>query len=163
MSGPTCGADALADSPLVGRLLEEWAPVFDAKVLPLLDPTTLAVFGRVGEACRDAVLRSPELPCAGRTVGAEFRVEEFVESVKLLAWAKDNGCRWDEHTFAAVAKGPLLPSPRADAWMCCSGRGSTIARGMGGHARPPLCSGRGRTGARGIRTRSTRCAARGVP
>ena len=92
----------------MGRLLEEWAPVFDAKVLPLLDPITLAVFKRVGEACRDAVLRSPDLPCAGRTVGVEFMGEEFVESVKLLAWAKVNGCRWDEHTCAAVAKGGRL-------------------------------------------------------
>jgi hypothetical protein len=92
----------------VGRLLEEWAPVFDSKVLLLLDPTTLAVFGRVGEACRDAVLRYPELPCAGRTFGRNFRVENFVGSVKLLAWAKENGCRWDAHTCAAVAKGGRL-------------------------------------------------------
>ena len=71
-------------------------------MLPLLDPITLAVFGRVGQACRDAVMRSPELPCAGRTVGVKFRVEEFVESVKLLAWAKDNGCPWDDRTCEAA-------------------------------------------------------------
>ena len=74
----------------------------------MLDPITLAVFGQVGQACRDAVLRSPELSCAGRTVGGEFRVEDFVESVKWLAWAKDNGCRWDAHTGAAVAQGGRL-------------------------------------------------------
>jgi len=43
--------------------------VFDCVVLPLLDPATRALLGRVGQACRDAVLRSPKLPCAGRTVG----------------------------------------------------------------------------------------------
>ena len=56
------GADALADSPLLGRLLVgEWSDVFDYEVLPLLDPTTRALLGRVGQACRDAVLRSPKL------------------------------------------------------------------------------------------------------
>ena len=42
------GAAALADSPLLGRLLEDLAAVFDAEVLPLLDPTTRALLGRVG-------------------------------------------------------------------------------------------------------------------
>jgi hypothetical protein len=60
------GAAALADSPLLGPLLEEWSDVFDAEVLPLLDPTTRAVLGRCGQACRDAVLRNPKLACAGR-------------------------------------------------------------------------------------------------
>jgi hypothetical protein len=77
-------------------------------VLPRPDPTTRALIGRVGQACRDAVLRSPERPCAGLTFGGRFRVEDFVGSVKLLAWAKDNGCPWEAHTCAAVAKGGRL-------------------------------------------------------
>ena len=85
--------------------MERLREVFDKEVLPLLSPTTRAVFGRVGQASRDAVLRSPELSCAGRTVGVKFRVEDFVETVELLAWAMDNGCRWDAHTCAAVTKG----------------------------------------------------------
>jgi hypothetical protein len=59
------GAAALSDSQLLGRLLEDLVDVFDAEVLPLLDPTTRALLGRVGQACRDAVLRFPKLPCAG--------------------------------------------------------------------------------------------------
>jgi hypothetical protein len=88
------GAAVLAESPLLGPLLEEWSDVFDAKVLPLLDPTTRALLGRCGQACRDAVLRSPKLPCAGRTAGVKLKVKEFVGSVSRLAWAKDNGCPW---------------------------------------------------------------------
>ena len=97
------GAAALADSPLLGRLLEEWSHVFDAKVLPLLDPVTRALLGRVGQACRDAVLRCPKLPCAGQTVGVELELRSFVGSVKLLAWAKDNGCSWDFRTCRRAA------------------------------------------------------------
>ena len=37
---------------------------------------------------------SSKLPCAGRTVGVKLQVEEFVGSVQLLAWAKENGCPW---------------------------------------------------------------------
>jgi len=97
------GAAALADSPLLGRLLGELTDVFDAEVLPLLDPTTRALLGRVGQACRDAVLRSHKLPCAGRTVGVKLQVEEFVWSVQLLAWAKANGCPWDWRCCALAA------------------------------------------------------------
>ena len=63
-------------------------------MLSRLDPTSRALLGRVGQACRDAVLRSPKLPCAGRTVGVKLQIKEFVMSVKLLAWAKENGCPW---------------------------------------------------------------------
>jgi len=108
LPGPVRGADALADSPLLGALMVDLREVFDAKVLPLLSPATCAVFGRVGQACLDAVLRSPEIPCAGQTVGVKLGVKDFVGSVKLLAWANDNGCPWDAHTCAVVAKGGHL-------------------------------------------------------
>jgi hypothetical protein len=91
---------ALSDSPLLGRLLVEWSDVFDFEVLPLLDPTTRALLGRCGQACRDAVLRSPKLPCSGRTVGVTVEVIEFVVSVPLLAWAKENGCPWKARVCA---------------------------------------------------------------
>ena len=45
------GAAALSNSPLLGRLLEELSAVFDAEVLPRLDPTARALFGRAGRAC----------------------------------------------------------------------------------------------------------------
>ena len=75
------GAEAIADSPLLGRLLGKWSDVFDYEVLPLLDPTTRALLGRVGQACRYAVLRSPKLACAGRKVGVNLDVDCFVVSV----------------------------------------------------------------------------------
>ena len=102
------GAAALADSPLLGRLLGQWSDVFDYEVLPLLDPTTRALLGRVGQACRDAVLRSPKLPCAGRTVGVKLQIKEFVGSVKLLAWAKENGCPWEARVCMLAAWGGHL-------------------------------------------------------
>jgi hypothetical protein len=46
------GAAALANSLLLGRLLQDLPAVFDAEVLPLLDPTTRALLARVGQACR---------------------------------------------------------------------------------------------------------------
>ena len=66
--------------------------VFDCQVLPLLDPTTGARLARVGQACRDAVLRSPKLPGAGRTVGVKLPVDDFVGSVVLPAWSVANAC-----------------------------------------------------------------------
>ena len=82
--------------------------IFDAEVLPLLDATTHALFRRVGQACRDAVLRAPKLPCAGRKLGVNFDVDCFVGSVELLAWAKENGCPWDASVCTPTAKyGPL--------------------------------------------------------
>jgi hypothetical protein len=86
------GAAALADSPLMGRLLEDLVAVCDAEVLPLLDATTRALLGRCRQACRDAVLRSPKLRCTGRIVGVKLKVSEFVGSVQLLAWAHASGC-----------------------------------------------------------------------
>jgi hypothetical protein len=102
------GAAALADSPLLGRLLGEWSDVFDFEVLPLLDATTRALLGRVGQACRDAVLRSSRLSCAGRTVGVPLLVKQFVVSVELLAWAKDNTSPWVERVCALAARGGHL-------------------------------------------------------
>jgi hypothetical protein len=149
------GAAALAESPLLGPLLEQWSDVFDAKVLPLLDPTTRALLGRCGQACRDAVLRSPELPCAGRSVGVKLQIEAIVVSVALLAWAKGNGCPWKARN---VVKPPL----GAGTYRCCSGHGSAAARGAWGRVKPPLgagtwrcCSGRASTTASGTRGRVT--------
>jgi hypothetical protein len=87
---------------------------YDEEVLPLLGPTTVALFGRVSQACRDAVedalsWHSPEgeLTCACRSAGVAFIVEHFVATVALLSWAKDNGCPWDDRTCeAAFAGGP---------------------------------------------------------
>ena len=63
-------------------------------MLPRLDPTDIAIFGRVGKASRAAVLSSG-LPHAGANIGAGvpfFELRNFVGSVERLAWARDNKC-----------------------------------------------------------------------
>jgi len=45
-------------SPLLPRFLEKLPEVFEVEVLPRLGPTYLALFGRVGGACRAAVVAS---------------------------------------------------------------------------------------------------------
>jgi hypothetical protein len=91
------GGDPRSRGPLrlaaAGWLQGDLAAVFYAEVLPLLDATTRALHGRCGQACRDAVLRSPKLPCAGRTVGVKPKVKECIVYVQLLAWAKEDNCR----------------------------------------------------------------------
>jgi len=106
--GGVRGAAALSDSPLLGRLLLDLPAVFDAEVLPRLDPTTRALLGRCGQACRDAMLRSPDLPCAGRIVGLKLDVADFVGSVKLLAWAKTKGCPWRNSLGVTGRHNPCL-------------------------------------------------------
>jgi hypothetical protein len=98
-------AEALVDSPLIGALMIDLRHVFDKEVMPLLNPVTLALFGRTSRACRDAVLEehNPALqPHAGGATGALFRIEDFVSSVPLLAWARENGGPWD-HTVCETA------------------------------------------------------------
>ena len=103
------GAAALADSPLLGRLLGEWSDVFDYEVLSLLNPTARALLGRVGQACRDAVLRSSKPPCTGGTApGVPLKLSEFVGSVRLLGWARKNGCPWNVRTCQVIAQGGHL-------------------------------------------------------
>jgi hypothetical protein len=62
------------------------------------------LLGRCGQACSDAVLRPPTLPCAGRS-GVKLNVKEFVGSVSRLAWARLNGCPWSAMTCAFAARG----------------------------------------------------------
>jgi len=153
------GAAALSDSPLLGRLLQDLPAVFDVEVLPRLDPTARALLGRCGQACRDAVLRSPDLPCAGRTLGLKLEVANFVGSVKLLAWAKAKGCPWRNSLGASLrhnpcqlaAKGGHLAvlvwarengCPWWDEYICAGGRSGRAPGGVAGR-----CCGRGSTAA----------------
>jgi len=106
-------------SPLLGRLIELPA-VFAAEVLPRVDPTGRGLIVRVGRASRAVVVASG-LPRAGRSVGVPLKIQDFVGSVELLAWAKENDCPWIARTCAAIA--------RAGTCRCCGGRGSSTARG----------------------------------
>ena len=65
--------------------------------------------------------------------------------LEVLQWAQDRGGEWNEETCARL---------RADTWRCCSGRGSTTARGTGVRFRAgtlQCCSERGSTTVRGGR------------
>jgi len=100
------GGDSNAPvSPLLGRLLDEWPDLFEAEVLPRMDPTTRAVLAQVARAGRDAVRLPPDLACAGRTVGVRLKLAEFVGSAGRLAWAKANGCPWEARTCELVVAG----------------------------------------------------------
>ena len=93
-------------SPLLGRLLEEWSSLFEAEVLPRMDPPSRAVLAQVNRAGRDAVRLSPaDLACAGRTVGVPLKLVNFVGSVGRLAWAQSNGCPWEAGLCSLVAQG----------------------------------------------------------
>ena len=102
------GGDSNAPaSPLLGRLLDEWPDLFEAEVLPRMDPTTRAVLAQVARAGRDAVRLPPDLACAGRTVGVRLKLAEFVGSAGRLAWAKAHGCLWEARTCELVVAGEL--------------------------------------------------------
>jgi hypothetical protein len=89
---------------LLDRLLEDLPEVVERFVLPALDPTALALLARVRRDWH-AVVVSSGLPCAGITEGAPLRVTEFCGTVDRLAWAKANGCPWNERTCALAARG----------------------------------------------------------
>jgi len=90
-------------SPLLRRFLEELPEVFEVEVLPRLDPTYRALFSRAGGSCRAAVVAS-SLPRAGKGAGGALKFIKFIESVPLLAWAKDKGCPWDVFTFVITPR-----------------------------------------------------------
>jgi len=106
--------------------MEEWGVLFEAEVLPRMDPTSRAVLAQVNRAGRDAVRLPAHLACAGRTVGVKLKLVDFVGSAGRLAFALANGCPWEARTCAFVARG---------------GRGSTAVRGTGGRAGSPLSAG----------------------
>jgi hypothetical protein len=88
--------------PRLGGLLEKLPEVLAAEVLPWLGPTDLALFARVGQASRAAVLASG-LPRAGTEGGGPLKLAELCGSVERLAWAKANGCPWVARTCEIAA------------------------------------------------------------
>ena len=106
------GADAIVRdgtdaSPLLGRLLAELRDLFAAEVLPLLDPTDLTLIARASWECGEAVLSSG-VEIAGESEDLPLTVKDFLGSVELLAWGKDNGCPWNAWTCAFAAEGGHL-------------------------------------------------------
>ena len=76
-------------------------------VLGRLDPTDCTLLSRVAKPWL-AVVVANNLPRAGKAGAVALKLRDFVGSVELLAWAKDNGCRWDAHTCALIAAGGRL-------------------------------------------------------
>ena len=103
------------------------------------------------------MLRSPKLTCAGRTIGVKFGVEDFGGSVKLLAWAKDNGCPWNADTCAVIAKGGRLEVLQWARAHDCPWDGRIIVKTPFTTGTRRCCSERGRMAARGTRA----CSAHG--
>jgi|AntAceMinimDraft_5_1070358.scaffolds.fasta_scaffold01997_6 hypothetical protein len=84
------------------QFLENARPVFETHVLERLDPTDRALFSRASRKCRDAVIIS-SLPLAG-SMALPFKVEDLIQSVGLLRWARANDCPvLDARTFALAA------------------------------------------------------------
>jgi len=94
-------------SPLLGRLLQKVPEVLVTEVLARLDPTDLTLLALVGPQLMSVVVASG-LPRAGVPGGVPLKVDDFVGCIELLAWAKWNGCPWDERTCARVAEGGHL-------------------------------------------------------
>jgi hypothetical protein len=88
---------------LLNQLHEDLPEFLDSFVLPALDPTTLALLARTGKGWCATVVSSG-LPHAGSAPNLELSLKACCESVELLAWAKANGCPWNEKTCALIAK-----------------------------------------------------------
>jgi hypothetical protein len=83
------------------------APLLVKHVLERLDPTDCAILARVGKPWL-AVVVANNLPRAGKGGAMKLKLVDFLGSVARLAWAKDNGCRWDTWTcFHAARDGHL--------------------------------------------------------
>jgi hypothetical protein len=124
------GTDA---SPLLGRLLGELHDLFATEVLPLLDPTDIALLARACWKCGEAVLWSG-VEIAGETEDRPLKVEDFLGSVELLAWGKDNGCPWNRRTCALAAGGGHMVALRWAREHGCEWNARTCASAArGGH------------------------------
>jgi len=70
--------------------------------------TDRAILGQVGKAWRALVASCTGPPRAGLKGGDLLKVKDFVGNTKLLAWAKKNGCNWEEKTCDEAANGGHL-------------------------------------------------------
>ena len=126
-------ADA-APSELLAPLLEEWRDVLAKHVLSQLDATDCALLARVAKPWLAVVLAN-NLPRAGKDGAVVLKVKDFVGSAEMLAWAKDNGCPWEEETCAQIAAGGRLEVLQWAVESDCQWNMETCARqaARGGH------------------------------
>jgi len=117
--------------------MEEWGVLFEAEVLPRMNPTSRAVLAQVNRAGRDAVRLPAHLACAGRTVGVPLKVVDFAGSVGRLAWAQANGCPASEILTSAlvelVAGGGHLEALQSAQEHGCPWGGETCCSTSRGH------------------------------
>ena len=102
--GPPPDADAASE--LLQPMLEEW-PDLLGLVFAHLDPTDCALLSLVGRPWMASVV-SRGLARAGDGAAVPLNLRSFVASVKMLAWAKENGCSWNATTCALAAEGGHL-------------------------------------------------------
>jgi len=95
-------------------LLERFPELFHKEILERLDPADRAVLAQVGRLWLAAVAAAMlwDLPRAGKSAGVPLKLVEFLGSAQRLAWARDNGCPWDEGTCGLAAKGGHLVALR---------------------------------------------------
>jgi hypothetical protein len=76
-------------------------------VLARLDATDCAMLAQVAKPWLAVVLAN-KLPRAGKEGAVKLELQDFVGSAATLAWAKANGCQWDERTCAQIARSGQL-------------------------------------------------------
>ena len=123
--------DDSAPSELLGPLLE-W-PDLLGLVLARLDPTDCALLSRMGKPWLAAVV-SRGLPRAGKGAAVPLKLVDFVASVGMLAWAKANGCPWQNGTCVRITRGGHLEVLQWARENHCPWAEDTCANAaMGGH------------------------------
>ena len=127
-------------------LLQALPDLFEQEVLKRLDPTARTMLAQVGRPWRVVVLaaagggvismgwRRRWLPRLPKGVTVRLQLREFCTSAERLAWAKANGCRWDQWTCQTAAEGGHLKVLQwAREHDCLLGRWTCAAAAGGGH------------------------------
>ena len=122
LAGNTKGSDDFY-SPLLMGLVIDARDIFTTLVLPKLDTVERMMLARVNKKLLELVVTEGGERATKKEI---LRVPRFVKSVSLLAWARENGCPWDERTCAAAAATgnlEVLQWARAngcpwDSWTC---------------------------------------------
>ena len=99
LAGNTKGSDDFY-SPLLMGLVIDARDIFTTLVLPKLDTVERMMLARVNKKLLELVVTEGGERATKKEI---LRVPRFVKSVSLLAWARENGCPWDERTCAAAA------------------------------------------------------------
>ena len=104
LAGNTKGSDDFY-SPLLMGLVIDARDIFTTLVLPKLDTVERMMLARVNKKLLELVVTEGGERATKKEI---LRVPRFVKSVSLLAWARENGCPWDENTCMGAAEGGHL-------------------------------------------------------